>query len=99
MDPDRLSAVCRARGVRLMLQFGSTVSGRIHGASDIDLAVLLGRRPVSLDEQAELVADLKSLLPGREVDVALINGADRFSSRRSRSSAGFSTAYRERCAS
>jgi predicted nucleotidyltransferase len=59
-----------------MLQFGSTVSGRSHPASDIDLAVLLARRPASLDEQVDLVADLQSLLPGREVDVALVNGAD-----------------------
>jgi predicted nucleotidyltransferase len=59
-----------------MLQFGSPVSGRSHPASDIDLAVLLARRPAPLDDQVDLVADLQSLLPGREVDVALINGAD-----------------------
>jgi predicted nucleotidyltransferase len=76
VDPDHLSAVCRTRGIRLILQFGSTVSGRSHPASDIDLAVLLARRPASLDEQVDLVADLQSPLPGREVDVALINGAD-----------------------
>jgi predicted nucleotidyltransferase len=76
VDSDHLSAVCRRRGIRIMLQFGSTVSGRSHPASDIDLAVLLARRPATLDEQVDVVADLQSLLPGREVDVALINGAD-----------------------
>jgi len=76
MDPNQLSAVCRTRGIRLMLQFGSTVSGRSHAASDVDLAVLLAQRPASLDEHVDLVADLQSLLPGQDVDVALINGAD-----------------------
>jgi predicted nucleotidyltransferase len=76
MDPNQLSAVCGTRGIRLMLQFGSTVSGRYHAASDVDLAVLLAQRPASLDEHVDLVADLQSLLPGQDVDVALINGAD-----------------------
>jgi len=76
MDPDRLSAVCRTHGIRLLLQFGSTVSNHAHEASDIDLAVLLERRPASLDAHAELVGDFQALLPGREVDLALINGAD-----------------------
>jgi len=76
MDPHQLSAVCRTRGIRLILQFGSTVSGRSHAASDIDLAVLLAQRPASLDEHVDLVADLQSLLPGQDVDVALVNGAD-----------------------
>jgi hypothetical protein len=38
--------------------------------------VLLERRPASLDAHAELVGDLQTLVSGREVDVALINGAD-----------------------
>jgi uncharacterized protein len=76
MDPARLSAVCRAHGVKLLLQFGSTVSGRTHAGSDIDVAVLLASRPVSLDAHAELIADLQGLFPGAEVDVALVNGAD-----------------------
>lgn len=76
MDAERLSAVCRMHGVRLLLQFGSTVSGRTHATSDVDLAVLLERRPASLDAHAELLGDLQALLQGREVDLALINGAD-----------------------
>ena len=52
------------------------MSGRTHATSDVDLAVLLERRPASLEAHAELLGDLQALLPGREVDVALINGAD-----------------------
>ena len=76
MNLERLSEVCRAHGIRLALQFGSTVSGRTHGASDVDVAVLLERRPASLGAHADLVVDLQALLPGQTVDVALINGAD-----------------------
>ncbi len=76
MDPDRLAVVCRTHGIRLLLQFGSTVAGRAHAASDVDLAVLLERRPGSLDAHVDLVGDLQTLVPGREVDVALINNAD-----------------------
>jgi predicted nucleotidyltransferase len=76
MDADRLSAACRTHGIRLLLQFGSTVTGRTHAASDIDLAALLERRPVSLNAHAALVGDLQAAFPGREVDVAVINGAD-----------------------
>lgn len=76
MDHDRLTTVCRARGVRLLLQFGSTVSGGVHAMSDVDLAVLLEQRPRSLDEHLDIVGDLQSLLPDRQVDVAVINNAD-----------------------
>jgi predicted nucleotidyltransferase len=62
--------------MRLLLQFGSSVSGPTHPRSDVDLAVLLERRPESLNAYAELVQDLQSLVPGREVDVAVINNAD-----------------------
>ena len=38
--------------------------------------MLVNHRPASLDAHAELVTDLQALVPGRDVDVALINGAD-----------------------
>ena len=76
MDADQLSALCGRDGIRLLLQFGSTVSGRTHATSDVDLAVLLEQRLASLDAHAELLGDLQALLPGEEVDVTLINGAD-----------------------
>lgn len=68
--------VCGAHGIRLLLQFGSTVTGRTHESSDVDLAVLLDKRPSSLDAHLALVADLQAFLPGHDVDVALVNGAD-----------------------
>ena len=76
MDPERLADVARRRGIRLLLQFGSSVTGRLHPGSDVDLGVLLDRAPTSLADHADLVAELQALVPDREVDVAIINHAD-----------------------
>ena len=76
MDPTRLDEIARRHGILLLLQFGSTVAGRARPDSDIDLAVLLERPPVSFEQYAELIDDLQRLYPDREVDVALINRAD-----------------------
>jgi len=76
MREARLEEIARRHGVRLLLQFGSTVSGRTHARSDVDLAVLLHRSSVSLREHADLLHDLQSLYPDHEVDLVLINHAD-----------------------
>jgi len=75
MDSTRLQAIARHHGVRLMLQFGSTVGGAEHAGSDVDIAVLTGE-PLSLHGRAELAHDLQRFFPGREVDLAVINRAD-----------------------
>jgi predicted nucleotidyltransferase len=76
VDVDKLSAVAHTHGMRLLLQFGSSVTGRLHPQSDMDLAVLLDRAPTSLSAYADLIADLQALFPSCEVDVALVNRAD-----------------------
>lgn len=68
--------MARRRGIKLLLQFGSSVTGHLHPGSDLDLGVLLDRAPASLADHADLVADLQALVPDREVDVAIINRAD-----------------------
>lgn len=75
MDPTRLDAIARRHGIRLLLQFGSTVAGTEHARSDVDLAVRL-ERPLSLHERADLAHDLQALFPGGEVDLAVIDRAD-----------------------
>ena len=76
MDRDRLERVARRHGVLLLLQFGSSVTGRTHERSDVDLAVLLKEMPTTFDGDADLIADLQGLVPGREVDVAFLSRAD-----------------------
>jgi predicted nucleotidyltransferase len=74
--PADFSPFAREHGVRLLLQFGSTVTGRVHAGSDVDLAVMLDRPPASLLEHGALAADLQALFPDREVDLAVLNHAD-----------------------
>ncbi|HEX9728954.1 MAG TPA: nucleotidyltransferase domain-containing protein [Gemmatimonadales bacterium] len=70
----RLDAIARRHGIRLLLAFGSRVSGRPHPASDLDLAVLLdvpGR-----DDPLGLLADLQAVFPACAVDVLWLHRAD-----------------------
>ena len=63
-------------GIRVILQFGSTVTGTTHAASDVDLAVQLDTPALSVETILELQEALQSRFPGREVDVAILNRAD-----------------------
>ena len=67
--------IARQHGVRLLLQFCSTVTGRAHAASDVDLAALFDGEP-TLARVGDLHADLASAFPGREVDLGVLNHAD-----------------------
>jgi predicted nucleotidyltransferase len=68
--------IARRHGLALIVQFGSTVSGRVHEKSDVDVAVLFDRPPPSFDEQSRIAAELQSLFPDRELDLAVIDRAD-----------------------
>lgn len=76
MDEQRLAAIAERYGARLVLQFGSSVSGKTHAGSDVDLAVLLEEPDISTQRYAELVHDLQELVDGVEVDLVILNRAD-----------------------
>ena len=76
MDQRRLHTIASRFGARLILQFGSTVSGRTHARSDVDIAVLLDRPDLSLRDHAELLHELQGLMDDREVDLVILNRAD-----------------------
>ena len=69
-----LVQVARRHSIRLLVAFGSQVTGRTHSASDLDLAVLLDtpRR----DDPLRLMADLQPVFPQYEVDVVWLHRAD-----------------------
>ena len=60
----------------LLVQYGSTVSGPTHAASDVDNGVLYDRPPPSLFDQGALIEDLQEQFPGRELDLATLDRAD-----------------------
>jgi predicted nucleotidyltransferase len=71
-----LADIAARHRVRMVLQFGSSVSGRTHPRSDVDLGVLIDGSPLSFREQAELTHELQTLFPKREIDLAILNHAD-----------------------
>ncbi len=71
-----MEPIALRHGIALIVQFGSTVTGHTHAQSDCDLGVLFERAPESLGMLADVVADLQSVSPGRDVDVAVLNHAD-----------------------
>ncbi|MCI0548876.1 MAG: nucleotidyltransferase domain-containing protein [Candidatus Rokubacteria bacterium] len=71
-----LDEIARRHGVRLLLQFGSSVTGRVHARSDADLGVLLDRPGLTLEEHGALLSALQHQFPERPVDLAILNHAD-----------------------
>jgi predicted nucleotidyltransferase len=68
--------IAERHGASLLVQYGSTVSGPTHAASDVDVGVLYDRPAPSLFDQGGLIEDLREHFPGREVDLALLDRAD-----------------------
>ena len=73
---EQLASLAESYGIRLLILFGSAVSGREHPNSDVDLGLLLENPNLDLSKQSALRHELQSLFPEREVDVAVINHAD-----------------------
>lgn len=71
-----LGEIAQRFRIRLILQFGSTVTGPTHDRSDFDLAVKLDSPDVSLQTVLEMQEALQAQFPGREVDLAVLNRAD-----------------------
>ena len=71
-----LARIAQKHGIRLLLQFGSTVGGQVHSRSDVDLGVLLEQLAPTFRQHAEALLDLQALFPNREVDLAVLNHAD-----------------------
>jgi predicted nucleotidyltransferase len=76
MDANEIARIAKTHGVLLLLQFGSSVTGKVHARSDVDLAALLDRSRITLSDRAALLHDLQGLFPEREVDLAILNHAD-----------------------
>ncbi len=72
----RLSRIAQKYDLRLVLAFGSSVTGQRHPRSDLDIAVRFDQRPVDFRTQAELSHELQKIFPELEVDLVILNYAD-----------------------
>jgi predicted nucleotidyltransferase len=75
MSAPSFDAIARRHRARLLVQYGSTVSGRTHAGSDVDVAVLFDGEP-DYARVGGLLADVEGAFPGRDVDLGLLNHAD-----------------------
>ena len=75
-EAQALEEIARRHRIRLIVQFGSSVTGKTHARSDVDLAILLEGPPLPFGEHAELVHELQGLFPSQEVDLGFLNRAD-----------------------
>lgn len=71
-----IGRIARRFGLRLILQFGSTVTRMTHDRSDLDLAIQLDSFPVSLQTILEIQEALQVQFAGSEVDLAIVNRAN-----------------------
>lgn len=71
-----LGALAERFGIRLVIQFGSTVSGTSHKKSDLDVAAKLIDPDVSLQTMLDIQAAFQVLFPGSDIDLAILNRAD-----------------------
>lgn len=71
-----LASLAQTYGIRMLLLFGSAVSGREHTDSDVDLGLLLKNPNLGYRERAALQSELQQMFPEREVDLAILNHAD-----------------------
>ena len=76
MDSDALIEIARRHGLALVVRFGSTVTGRTHPGSDVELGILFETVSASLDAELAAIADLQSVGHGVPVDVTVLNRAD-----------------------
>jgi predicted nucleotidyltransferase len=76
-EPTTIEGIARRFGLRLIVRFGSTVSGRANAESDFDVAVRsrTPRRRRTLAWHGALEAALERVLdPGRPVDLVVLDG-------------------------
>ena len=65
--------LARRKSIEVVFLFGSSVSRRMHRASDVDIGILFGSVP-NLSQLNALTAELSSLLK-KEVDLVVLNHA------------------------
>lgn len=72
----RVGAIAKKHGLRLVLAFGSAADGAMHEKSDVDIAVLTGENDLSFELYGDVASEFQALFPEHELDLAVINHAD-----------------------
>jgi predicted nucleotidyltransferase len=70
----RLKSIAKRYGLRLVILFGSQVTGRTHPDSDVDIAAW-AERPLSAAQRTQLWFDLSNQFQS-EIDLTVLNHAE-----------------------
>jgi len=69
---EHLDSLREKYDITLILAFGSQITGKTHRSSDLDIGLLFGRGPLTLD----CISELQKIFPSYEVDPVWLNRAD-----------------------
>jgi len=70
METEEIKRFCRENGIELFVLFGSCTLGKIHPASDIDVAVKF-KKGTDISK-LELIYRLDDLLDGKHIDLVIL---------------------------
>jgi predicted nucleotidyltransferase len=73
MENKKIRSFCRGNNIELLIVFGSQASGKIHPASDIDVAIKF--RQEAEISKLKLIYKLNDLFSGKNIDLVIF-GAD-----------------------
>src|SRR3989344_1573529 len=71
-ETKELGAVAEKHGLKLLVLFGSSATGKTHKESDIDVAYL-AKKDLELSEEARLIIELMPILKSQSVDLVNIH--------------------------
>ena len=72
----QIEKIVKKYKIKLLLLFGSQINNKTHQLSDIDIGCLFENNQISFAKYSNLLHDLNKMIPGKKVDVAVINHAD-----------------------
>jgi len=71
-----IRAIARKYHLKMMIVFGSQISGKTHSGSDLDIAVLPDNNDASFKTYTGLLPMIEDEFSGYEIDLSFINRAD-----------------------
>jgi predicted nucleotidyltransferase len=71
-----VASIARAHDLDLLVLFGSQASGRARHSSDVDLVARRREGFLSFTELVDIPDELRTIFPGREIDLADLRRAD-----------------------
>ncbi|MFH1890380.1 MAG: nucleotidyltransferase domain-containing protein [Candidatus Kuenenbacteria bacterium] len=69
----KISEIAKDHGIKMMVVFGSQVSGKIHQGSDLDIGILLNQEPDSYHRLLDVQSELKKVFPEFDIDARYLH--------------------------